>query len=109
MTLYYLGLIGVMVFAVSGALAAGQKQFDWVGVVLVAIVTALGGGTLRDVLLNREQVFWIADPLYIWATLAAAALTLLYAKFFKPPYRFLLIADALGLALFSILGAQQWP
>lgn len=106
MTLYLLDLIGVAVFAVSGALVAGRKQFDLLGVAVIATVTAIGGGTVRDVLLDRHPVFWIRDPTYLPVILAAAALTVLYARFRRPPRISLLIADALGLALFTISGAQ---
>jgi uncharacterized membrane protein YeiH len=106
MVLYLLSLLGVGVFAASGALAAGRKGFDWIGVVVIAGVTAVGGGTIRDVLLDRHPIFWIADPLQLVVILAAAALTLVYVRFRKPPWTALLSADALGLALFSISGAQ---
>ena len=106
MILYSLELLGVMVFAISGALAAGRKHLDLLGVVVVAVVTAIGGGTLRDVLLNRHPVFWLHQPIYLEVILGAALLTILYTKFFSPPYKSLLVADALGLALFSISGAQ---
>ncbi len=106
MILYILDLIGVAVFAISGALAAGRKQLDLLGVVVIAVVTAIGGGTLRDLLLDRHPVFWIENPIYLQVILAAALLTVLYAKFLRPPHKALLIADALGLALFSISGAQ---
>ena len=106
MVLYTLELIGVMVFAISGALAAGQKHLDLLGVVVVAVVTAIGGGTLRDVLLDQHPVFWLHQPIYLEVILGSALLTVLYAKFFRPPYKALLVADALGLALFAISGAQ---
>ncbi len=106
MILYLLDLAGVAVFAVSGAIAAGRKRFDLLGVAVIATVTAIGGGTIRDILLNRHPVFWIEDPTYLWVTLSAAALTLFYARFRKQPQIGLLIADALGLALFTISGAQ---
>ena len=94
-------------FAVSGALVAGRKQrFDLLGVAVIAIVTAIGGGTIRDVLLDRHPVFWIEDPTYLLVILAAAALTMVYARFHQPPRISLLVADALGLALFTISGAQ---
>jgi uncharacterized membrane protein YeiH len=105
-TLYLLDLVGVAVFAVSGALVAGRKQLDLLGVAVVATVTAIGGGTIRDVLLDRHPVFWIRDPTYLVVILAAAALTILYARVRKPPRISLLVADALGLALFTISGAQ---
>ncbi|MBD2461544.1 trimeric intracellular cation channel family protein [Oscillatoria sp. FACHB-1407] len=106
MIFYLLELLGVAVFAVSGALAAGRKSLDLLGVFVIAVVTAIGGGTLRDVLLDRHPIFWIENPLYLIVILIAAALTLVYTQFRQPPNRALLIADALGLALFAISGAQ---
>ena len=106
MTLFVLNLLGVGVFAASGALAAGRKEMDWMGVVVLAVVTALGGGTIRDVLLDRHPVFWVRETANLWAALAAAGLTLVWVRFRQPPRRALLIADGLGLALFSIGGAQ---
>jgi len=103
---YVLDMLGVAVFAVSGALAAGRKQLDLLGVMVIAVVTALGGGTLRDLLLDRSPVFWIQQPDYLMVAIAAGLLTVLYTHFLKPPQRSLLIADAGGLALFSISGAQ---
>lgn len=92
-------------FAISGALAAGRRSLDLIGVVVIATVTAVGGGTLRDLLLDRT-VFWLADPAYLYVCLIAALLTVLYARHRHPPERLILYADALGLALFSISGAQ---
>lgn len=106
MILQIFDLLGVAVFAVSGALAAGRKSLDLLGVGVIAVVTATGGGTLRDLLLDRHPVFWIQNPIYLVVILAAAALTLIYTRFRRPPNRALLIADAFGLALFSISGAQ---
>jgi uncharacterized membrane protein YeiH len=104
--LYVLSLVGVGVFAASGALAAGRKGFDLLGVVVIAGATAIGGGTIRDVLLDRHPIFWIADPMQLVVILAAAGLTLVWVRFRKPPWTALLVADALGLALFTISGAQ---
>jgi uncharacterized membrane protein YeiH len=104
--LHAIALLGVAVFAVSGALAAGRRSLDLLGVVVIATVTATGGGTLRDLLLDRNPVFWIADTTFLYVSVAAALLTVLYARFRHPPEKLILIADALGLALFSISGAQ---
>ena len=101
-----LELLGVAVFAVSGVRAAGRKGLDLLGVAVVAIVTAIGGGTLRDLLLDRHPTFWIADTTYIWVILAATALTLAYVRFWIATRRALLVADALGLAFFTIAGVQ---
>ena len=103
---YAIDLLGVAVFAISGVLAGGRKGLDVLGVSVVAIVTAIGGGTLRDLLLHRHPVFWIADPTYLWVVLAASALTLAYVRFWLATERALLIADALGLAFFTISGVQ---
>lgn len=105
-TLHLIGLLGVAVFAVSGALSAGRKNFDLLGVAIIALVTAIGGGTLRDVLLDRHPIFWIADPTYLLVILASAAGTVLYVRFRHPPFRALLIADAMGLGFFTISGAH---
>lgn len=106
MPLYVLDLLGVAVFAASGALAAGRKGMDLLGVVVIAAVTAIGGGTLRDLLLDRHPVFWMADPAYLVVILVAALLTMVYVRFYRPPGGALAIADAFGLALFTIGGAQ---
>ncbi|OGT81307.1 MAG: hypothetical protein A3H91_04735 [Gammaproteobacteria bacterium RIFCSPLOWO2_02_FULL_61_13] len=106
MTLYVLSLIGVAVFAISGALAAGHKQLDLFGVLVIATVTAIGGGTVRDVLLDRTPIFWIADPNQLIVIAISALLTVVYVRWRKPPGASLLVADAFGLALFAISGAQ---
>lgn len=104
--LYAINLVGVAVFAISGALAAGRKRLDLLGVVVIAVVTAIGGGTLRDLLLDVHPTFWIRDPTYLIVILGAAGVTILYVRYLHPPERALLVADALGLALFTISGAQ---
>lgn len=106
MLLYLLDLIGVAVFAVSGVLVAARSGMDLLGGLALAALTAIGGGTLRDVLLNRHPIFWIRDARYLLVIILAAALTMFYISFFPPPGYGLLIADALGLALFAISGAQ---
>ena len=101
-----LDLIGIGVFAISGALAAGRKRLDLLGVFVLAAVTAIGGGTLRDLLLDRQPIFWLADPTYLGVIIAAVAITFAYVRWRRPPLASLLVADALGLALFSVAGAQ---
>lgn len=103
---HLLQLVGAAVFATSGALAAGRRRMDVLGVLVIAIVTAVGGGTIRDLLLDRHPVFWIEDPSHLLAAMLAAAVTLAYARFRRPPNHSLAVADALGLALFTISGAQ---
>lgn len=103
---YFFDLIGVAVFAISGALAAGRRQLDMVGVVVAAAATAVGGGTIRDVLLDRHPIFWLTDWRYVAVILVSAFGTMLYVRFARVPAAALDVADALGLALFSITGTQ---
>ena len=106
MIFYALDLLGVAVFAVSGALAAGRTGLDLLGVIVIASLTAVGGGTLRDVLLDRHPIFWVADPVYSVAICATTLLTVAWARVWPVPANALLVADALGLALFAMSGAQ---
>lgn len=100
-----LGLLGVAVCAVTGVLEAGRKQIDLFGVLVIALVAALAGGTLRDVLLARP-VFWVVDHDYLVAALLAGLATFALARLVRLPARLFLIPDALGLALFTILGTR---
>lgn len=104
--LYVFDLVGVAVFAISGALAAGRRRLDLVGVVVAAAVTAVGGGTIRDLLLDRHPIFWLSDGRYVAVILLAALSTVLYVRHLRVPGLTLEVADALGLALFSVSGAQ---
>ena len=100
-----LSLTGVAFFAISGALAAGRKSLDLFGVLVIAAVAAVGGGTTRDLLLGRD-VFWIREPINLVVILISALVTVVYARRYKPPTNLLFVADGLGLALFSIMGAR---
>jgi len=105
--LYWLDIFGIIVFSLSGALMAGRYKLDPFGVVVLASVTAVGGGTIRDVIL-QTPVFWVVQPIYLYVILTTALLTILLVRQPKLiPKRFLLIADALGLALFAVLGTQK--
>lgn len=105
-TLYALDLFGTAVFAVSGALAAGRRHMDLFGVLVIAAVTAIGGGTARDLLLDRHPVFWIADLWYLGSISAAALSTFVYTAAARPPRSALPIADAFGLAIFTVVGSK---
>src|SRR5471030_653317 len=103
---YLLDLVGAAVFAVSGALSAGRRGLDLIGVVVLGMVTAIGGGTVRDVLLDRHPIFWLADPAYLIFVVVSALLTVAYVRWRPAPRSALLVADGLGLALFSVAGAR---
>ncbi|MDH7944861.1 trimeric intracellular cation channel family protein [Pseudohongiella sp. SYSU M77423] len=106
MLFYILDLVGIAVFAVSGVLAARDRALDILGVIVVAAMTAVGGGTLRDVLLDRHPIFWIADISYLLVIIFSALLTVAYVRFRPPPVMSLRVADAFGLALFAMSGAR---
>lgn len=103
---FVLDLLGVAVFAVSGALAAGRRRLDLLGVVVLGAVTAVGGGTIRDLLLDRHPIFWLADARYLIVIIATSLATVLYSRWARVPAAALDVADALGLALFSVAGTQ---
>jgi uncharacterized membrane protein YeiH len=94
------------VCAVSGVLAAEGKRIDLFGVLVLALVTAVGGGTIRDLCLDT-RVFWLKDAGTLVSALAAALATFLLVRFKRLPSRALAVADAFGLALFGILGTEK--
>jgi uncharacterized membrane protein YeiH len=105
--LHWIDILGVAVFAISGTLMAHKKHMDGFGIIVLASVTAIGGGTLRDVMLN-VPVFWVHDISYLYAILVAAFCTIIGVKFCdKLPLQSLMIADAIGLEFFNIMGAQK--
>ncbi|MCQ8879856.1 trimeric intracellular cation channel family protein [Pseudoalteromonas shioyasakiensis] len=104
---HWFDLIGVAVFAVSGTLIAFDKKMDGFGVVVLATVTAIGGGTLRDLILD-VPVFWLHDQSYFVAILASVFVTArLINKQKSIPLYHLHVADAFGLAFFAVMGAQK--
>ncbi|MEM6484471.1 MAG: TRIC cation channel family protein [Pseudomonadota bacterium] len=102
----YVDLIAGGVFAASGALAAAEKRLDVLGFVFFGTLTGVGGGTLRDVLL-QQPVFWIFDNRYLWVCVGMSLLTWYLAPFLSARRPLLLWADAAGLALFSVLGCAK--
>ncbi len=101
--LYWITLLAVIVSSASGVLKAGFKEFDLFGVIIIAVATGLGGGSLRDMLLDRE-VFWIADQIFFIASLISAISIFIAARLIAVSPKFFLVADAAGLATFGIAG-----
>jgi uncharacterized membrane protein YeiH len=95
---------GVAVAAVTGVLAARGKQVDLFGVIVLALVTAFGGGTIRDVVLGDHPVFWAKAPHFVYTATAAAVVTFFLARTHEIHLRLLQVADAFALALFTIVG-----
>jgi len=102
-SLYWITLVAVIVSSASGVLKAGLKQFDLFGVVIIAVATGLGGGSLRDMLLDRE-VFWIRDQSFFVASLASAVVIFVGARLMVISPRLFLVPDAAGLATFGVAG-----
>ena len=102
-SLYWITLIAVIVSSASGVLKAGFKQFDLFGVIIIAIATGLGGGSLRDLLLDRD-VFWINDQVFFIASLGSAVTIFIAARLMVVSPKFFLVADAAGLATFGVAG-----
>ena len=101
--LYWITLLAVIVSSASAVLKAGIKQFDLFGVIIIAVATGLGGGSLRDMLLGQE-VFWIKDQIFFIASLCSAVAIFVTARLIAIPRKYFLIADAAGLATFAIAG-----
>ncbi len=105
--LHWFDLLGVAVFAISGTLVAYRKKLDGFGVVMLASVTAIGGGTIRDLILDAP-VFWLRDSTYLISILVAAFISIVWLNKQKRfPQIALEIADSLGLAFFVVMGTQK--
>ncbi len=107
--IYYLNLFGTAVFAVGGALAASRKGMDLFGVVVAAVLTGIGGGTLRDLCLGVRPVNWVADSTGLEISVLFGLSTFAYLRFrhfTDIPGKLLNIADAVGLAVFTVLGCK---
>ena len=116
MLVVVLDLLAVFIFALTGALTASRAQLDVVGFVFVACLTAMGGGTARDVLLNREAVFWIADPRYVAVAMVAAIFVFFTAHMLESRLKALYWLDALAVAVAVPVGVAvarrmefDWP
>lgn len=103
--IYWTGMAAVAVSAITGVLEAGRKPIDLFGMTVVGLTSALGGGTLRDLLLDRPA-FWIADQAYLVCALVAGIATFALVRLVRLPANLFLIPDAIGLALFTIVGTQ---
>ncbi len=103
-----LEVLGVIAFALSGVIEAARKQFDLVGVVMVSFVTAFGGGTLRDVLLDRRPFFWVEQEFWVWALIGlAVALPFFFrSRHMELTEQAILVPDAIGLGIFTAGGTH---
>lgn len=104
--IYLLDLCAVSVCAVTATLEARRSELDLFGVAVIAVISGIGGGTVRDLLLGRLPVYWIHDATYVAVGLVAGVLAFFSARRLKLPRNFFLIPDALGMALFTVIGTR---
>ncbi len=104
--LYFLSLVALAAQAMTAALAAGRRSMDWVGVCLLGCITALGGGTLRDVLFGHYPLLWVEHPSYLALTGGAAFATILLARTVYRLNLAFLVLDAIGLVVFTMAGCD---
>ncbi|WP_163409662.1 trimeric intracellular cation channel family protein [Flavobacterium ajazii] len=104
---HFLDIIGTMAFAMSGALTAMHKRLDPFGVFIIAFVTAVGGGTLRDVLIGRTPVVWMQDLQYVYVIILGFILAILFRKKFDKLRTSLFLFDTIGLGVFTLIGLEK--
>ena len=104
--LHFLSLVDLAAQAMTAALAAGRRSMDWVGVCLLGCITALGGGTIRDVLLGHYPLVWVQNPSYLAVTAVAAFITILIARAVHRLNVAFLVLDAIGLVVFTMAGCD---
>ncbi|WP_026630854.1 trimeric intracellular cation channel family protein [Dyadobacter alkalitolerans] len=105
---YILEIIGTFAFAISGALAVkDQKHQDWFGASFTAFISSIGGGTLRDILLDSYPLVWISDITIIYAIMAGILVTFIFYKFLLRLRKTLFLFDTFGIALFTIVGTEK--
>ena len=104
---HLLDIIGTMAFAMSGALTAMSKRLDPFGVFIIAFVTAVGGGTLRDVMIGRTPVGWMQDPTYVYVIVWGFILAIIFRKKLDKLRTSLALFDTIGLGVFTLIGIQK--
>ena len=104
--LHALFLVAIAAEAMTAALAAGRREMDWLGVCLLGCITALGGGSVRDLLLNHHPLSWVAHPSYLLITGGAALVTIALARFIHSLRHLFLFLDAVGLVVFTVIGCD---
>ncbi len=105
--IYILDITGVFVFAISGVLTAIDNKFDVVGSAIIGFITALGGGTLRDIMIGQTPVGWMYDLNYLWTILVALIMAYLFRKYIVKLRKSLFFFDTIGIGLFTIIGLQK--
>ena len=105
--IYILDILGTFAFAISGALVASDKKFDLFGVIIIAFVTAVGGGMLRDVLIDAHPINWIEDLNYLYTIFIAVVFTFLFKSKIAHLSKTMFLFDTIGLSVFTLLGLEK--
>ena len=105
--IFVIDIIGTFAFAMSGVMAAIERKFDLFGMIILAFVTAVGGGTLRDVLIGSTPVGWMASDVHIWVILSTVPLAYFFLKTLRRLRKTFSLFDTIGLGLFTILGLEK--
>jgi len=104
--IYLLDLLGTLAFAITGAFKAKKAKLTLFGVIFLGVITAVGGGTIRDLIINRTPLFYLTDPNYLFIAILGSIVTFLSPTFFKDRFPFFRFIDSIGLATFSIIGVS---
>lgn len=105
--IFTIDIIGTFAFALSGVMAAIERKFDFFGTIILAFVTAIGGGTLRDVLIGSTPVGWMKSDVHIWVILSAIPIAYFFLKVIRRLRKTFFLFDTIGLGLFTILGLEK--
>jgi len=104
---YYIDILGTLVFAISGILTAIENKFDIVGALIIGLITAVGGGTLRDILIGQTPVGWMLDLNYLWTVVVAFLLTYFFKDHISQWRKGMFLFDTIGIGLFTIIGVEK--
>ncbi|GAA0837590.1 MULTISPECIES: trimeric intracellular cation channel family protein [Marinomonas] len=107
MLLYILGMIGIAAFAITGVISSGKRDMDLFSIVLLGMVTSLGGGTIRDTILGVESVYWVKDTSYLWVAFLSSLFAFFAVRIIDDRQRVFHYADAFGLALFTVVATER--
>ncbi|WP_392553074.1 TRIC cation channel family protein [Orbus wheelerorum] len=108
--IFWCDILGTIVFAISGVLLASKKEMDPIGALVLGVITAIGGGTIRDIILNHGPIFWVTDSTDLWVAIITSLLSMLlirYSSATKYPKWLMPVLDAIGLAVFVGIGVNK--
>ena len=105
--LYYLGMFGIAAFAITGVISSGKRDMGLFSIILLGMVASLGGGTIRDVILSMETVYWVKDTSYLWVAVGSSCFAFFSIRYIANRETLFNYADAFGLALFTVVATER--